>query len=314
MTQKTVKAIPLVYHGSPNNFDTFNSKKLGTATDKYDDPNISSSLGFFFTTDKQYAKNYAIGENGVLYTCKLSINNPFVYDMEDYIATDRKIAAVITEGKEKGHDSVILLNIRELGRPKATEYVVFNPTQIEIKRKEAIKNITERLESLANKTGYITGNSRDIANLLKNKPKDYRILYDRNIDMYMIGDGNDIIHYDLLLSAYHDAYYYNMEDFINSLGGFDNYIEIGQDGGWNAEDEEIEPYLYYIVFTQDEDWTLGTDGYDKKYDYDFGHILTRGCDLSEITLWDTLGVPLNSEKLHESNEYVQLSKLLEKHL
>jgi hypothetical protein len=56
----------------------------------------------------------------------------------------------------------------------------------------------------------------------------------------------------------------------------------------------------------DEEWELGTDGYNKRYDYPFGHIFTRGCDLSEIRLWDALGTPLNSESLNEEVSSAQL--------
>ena len=69
----------------------------------------------------------------------------------------------------------------------------------------------------------------------------------------------------MLQKAYRDAYYYNMEEFIDSLGAFENYVEVGQDGSWD-DDNEIEPYLYYIVFSPDEEWELGTDGYNKRYD------------------------------------------------
>lgn len=168
------------------------------------------------------------------------------------------------------------------------------------------ESLNETLHKMRN--GFITNTPQDIVNLLKNKPKEYRILYDKNIDMYMIGDAEDVTHYDMIQSAYNDAYYYNMEDFINSLGGtIDNYTEMGQSGYWDGEPEEnFESYLWYIVFSPNEEWELGTDGYNKRYDYPFGHIFTRGCDLSEIRLWDALGTPLNSESLNEEVSSAQL--------
>jgi len=164
----------------------------------------------------------------------------------------------------------------------------------------------ERLNEHLEKMGdcFITKSPYDIVNLFKNKPKEYRVLYDKNIDMYMIGDAESVTHYDMVQKAYKDAYYYNMEDFIQDLGGtIDNYTEMGQSGYWDGEDDEnFDAYLWYIVFSPNEEWELGTDGYDKRYDYPFGHVFTRGCDLSEIGLWDALGVPQNSEKLNESTE------------
>ena len=162
------------------------------------------------------------------------------------------------------------------------------------------ENIYERLEVLD--SCFVTASPYDIANLIKNKPKEYRILYDENIDMYMIGDANEVTHWDMLRQAYKDAYYYNLEYFIDSLGTFENYVEVGQDGGYDENDEEIEPYLYYIVFTPEDDWTLGTDGYNKKYDYSFGHILTRGCDFKELTLYNILHEKKLNEDYYEQFE------------
>lgn len=160
------------------------------------------------------------------------------------------------------------------------------------------ENLNERLEKMGD--CFCTTSAYDIVNLLKNKPKEYRILYDKNINTYMIGDADSITHWDMLQEAKRNALYYSQEDFINSLGDFQNYVDLGQDGGWDENDNEIEPFLYYIVFSPNEEWELGTDGYNKRYDYPFGHVFTRGCDLSEIDLWDALGVPQNSEKINES--------------
>ena len=178
---------------------------------------------------------------------------------------------------------------------------IINAIKKEVKQ-PAMKNSKKLKESLE-KMGdcFITKSPYDIVNLFKNKPKEYRVLYDKNIDMYMIGDAESVTHYDMIQKAYKDAYYYNMEDFIQDLGGtIDNYTEMGQSGYYDGEDDEnFDAYLWYIVFSPNEEWELGTDGYNKRYDYPFGHVFTRGCDLSEIDLWDALGVPENSEKLNE---------------
>lgn len=185
--------------------------------------------------------------------------------------------------------------------------MIINAVKKEVKQ-PAMKNSKKLKESLEKIDGcFITKSPYDIVNLLKNKPKEYRILYDKNIDMYMIGDAEQYIHHQFLEKAFKNGYYYSQEEFMkNMCGGYDTYSlysyqDLGQSGYWDGEpDENFDAFLWYIVFSPNEEWTLGTDGYDKRYDYPFGHVFTRGCDLSEIGLWDALGVPQNSEKLNES--------------
>ena len=193
--------------------------------------------------------------------------------------------------------------------------MIINAVKKEVKQPtmvESIKRINERLEDIGK--CFITKSAYDIVNLLKNKPKEYRILYDNRIKMYMIGDANDITHWDMIQDAYKNALYYDQEDFIEKLGGtLDNYVDIGQSGFWDGdtEEENIEPYLWYIVFSPNEEWILGTDGYNKRYDYPFGHVFTRGCDLDEIDLWDALGIPQETERLNESNNIYEDAATLE---
>ena len=40
-----------------------------------------------------------------------------------------------------------------------------------------------------------------------NKPKLYRILYDGRIDKYFIGDGYEVIHWEMLMDAKRKGYY-----------------------------------------------------------------------------------------------------------
>lgn len=152
-------------------------------------------------------------------------------------------------------------------------------------------------ESLKNEGGFfITNSGQDILNLLQNKTKEYRIVYDANLNLFMICDANEGIHQDMLEKAYNNGLYYNLEKFIDSLGTFQNYIETGQDGGWDENDEEIESYLYYMVFDPTGQWQVGDDGYDTIYKLPYGNLLTRKCDLSEIPFYDML--PL-TEQLNE---------------
>ena len=284
-----------------------------------DNPKVAGGFG------KITWDNYGIPQYDDYKAYEIEYNNPFIMDAKGEnwldIKTPKKLKpywsgetidsnGIVDICKKLGYDCIIIKNIEE-GTTGAigTDYCLLNGKYKNIN--ESLTNLislaldeslNERLEKMGD--CFCTTSAYDVVNLLKNKPKDYRILYDRNIGYYFIGDGESVTHWDMLQKAYRDAYYYNMEDFIDSLGAFENYVEVGQDGSWD-DDNEIEPYLYYIVFSPDEEWELGTDGYNKRYDYPFGHVFTRGCDLSEIDLWDALGVPENSEKLNENLEKLQ---------
>lgn len=162
---------------------------------------------------------------------------------------------------------------------------------------EEMERLTERLEKLTNGDIFITSNPKEVKQKLENGNNDYRILYDRNIGLYMFGDAESYTHWDMIQRAYRDGLYYNMEDFITSLGGtLDNYVEIGQSGNYDGKPTEwIEPYLAYLMFTREPD-TLGVDGYNTEWVYSFGNILTRDCDLTDTPLYNVLGTPLKVEK------------------
>ena len=146
------------------------------------------------------------------------------------------------------------------------------------------EKLTESLQRLAS-NAFITDSPYQIRDLLVNKPKLYRILYDKNIDMYMIGDGEEVIHWDLIKAARKQGYYAEMESFIDELGDLENYVEFGE-GGQFLDDEEIESYLIYMVFSPDEDsFYLGEDGYQFKYPLSFGTIYTRDSYLDDCDLY-----------------------------
>ena len=144
-------------------------------------------------------------------------------------------------------------------------------------------------ETLRNEGGFfITSSGNDIINLMKNKPKEYRIVYDSNLDLYMICGANDAIHQEMLEKAYNNGLYYNMEEFIDSLGIFQNYIEVGQDGGWDDDGNEIESYLYYMIFDPSNTWAVGDDDYNEVYNLSFGNLFTRGCDITETPFYNLI--------------------------
>ena len=162
--------------------------------------------------------------------------------------------------------------------------------------------ITERLEKLTDNS-YITDSVYDIKNLITNKSKLYRILYDRNIDKWMIGDGYNLVHYDMFRKAYNDYYYADQQDFIDSIGTYNNYWEIGLKGSFEYNEDDIEPYLYCLIFipnnsdSEDEIICASDDNYQMAFDYGFGTICTRDCDLYDTPLIDVLEAPSNEYRL-----------------
>lgn len=176
------------------------------------------------------------------------------------------------------------------------DYNRYPEMEVTLKRGAKPKNITEvdkgsllneSLQKLAS-NAFITDSPYQIRDLLFNKPKLYRILYDSNIDKYMIGDGEEVIHWDLIKAARKHGYYAEMEEFIDELGDLENYVEFGE-GGQFLDDEEIESYLIYMVYSPDEDtFVLGEDGYQFRYTLKQGVMFTRDSYLEDCDLYRVL--------------------------
>lgn len=155
---------------------------------------------------------------------------------------------------------------------------------------ESLKHINE---DLMRKEGmYVFHSPYSLVDFLKNQTKDIRILYDANLDLYFACDGDKYIHYDLIKQAEKEGYYYKLNDFIDELGALQNYVDYGVNGGYVGEDGEdfeyIDPYLYYIIFSPNNEFELGDDDYDEEYNTSIGRFLTRDCDLEEIDLYDVV--------------------------
>ena len=302
-----------LYHGTDASFNVFDKKYI---TGGY------LGKGFYFTMSKNMAKNY--GKNVI--EAKLNYNNSFIFDSD--VLDDNSLIKILDTSNANNTIKKDIFNqykdlakrysifdanakffdlmdfykgdttkvLKELGYDsidnieRDSEFLVFEPTQIKI-----IKQVNE---SLKNEGGFfITNSGRDILNLLQNKPKEYRIVYDANLGLFMICDANEGIHADMLEKAYKNGLYYNMDKFIDSLGSFQNYIETGQDGGWDENDNEISSFLYYMIFDPTGQWEVGDDDYDTVYKLPFGNLFTRKCDLSEIPFYNML--PL-TEQLNEA--------------
>jgi hypothetical protein len=177
--------------------------------------------------------------------------------------------------------------------------------------------IREKLQKLGNDM-FITDYAGDIAQLLANKPKQYRFLYDAQADLYMICDAWDYIHMDMMEQAFKSGWYADQDEFIKKLldmdryNGlnywdevYDNYIPVDEfddeflsmlSDNVDRDDENIYSWIYCFGFLpnssdyEEDEQTLINDGYDHNYKFSFGHVFTRGFDLDEV---DELKTALN---------------------
>ena len=248
----------------------------------------------YLTNNKETAINFAEGYN-FGYRIREE-ERPTVYTIE---IDDGNYKEIATE--EEYEEIMDIVNIEETKKIYADYdgiiyedengliyYLVFEPKKkCRIIEKEIInEKLQERLERIKPEM-WVTDNPYDIKRIIENKPKQYRILYDKNLDLYAICDSERYIHYDMIERLDRMGYLYKMQDFIEEIGTLENYIEFGQDGGW-LDDNWVEPYLIYMVFTNKDDFALGDDDYDKEYKYPFGTIFTRHSDLEDCELYTIL--------------------------
>lgn len=138
---------------------------------------------------------------------------------------------------------------------------------------------------------YITYSVNDVLSFLEDKDTPYRIVYDSREQMYLLGDAWDTIHHELIFTANNNGYYREQQKFIDDLGDIDNYIDYGQGGQFiendNGEDEEVDQYLFYIVYNPkgNNDLDFEVDGYDEVYEGVRGDLLTRQSRLEDTPLY-----------------------------
>lgn len=161
-----------------------------------------------------------------------------------------------------------------------------------------------------------------------NRPDAYRILYDANIDLYMLCDASLHIHWDLINQAYDLGFYSELKadetldevvrDYITDRDLF-NYTDIGCDGFYDNGDDciEIGQYLMYAIWVpngmnEDEiDNSPSSDGYDDEFEFPAGSLFTRGLDTDLMNKVDLINILRRSQpaKLTEGVSKSFLTKL-----
>lgn len=115
----------VVYHGTGEDFTSFDKAMLGSATGMSD-----ARQGFFFALDPAVAGEFAWknGERGSVMPVYLSMKNPYITDFTVHPSNSREYAAIISRARAEGYDGVASFGLF-LGK-ETSVFVAFEPTQI----------------------------------------------------------------------------------------------------------------------------------------------------------------------------------------
>lgn len=301
-----------VYHGSREKFDKFDLNKFQRGDYGY---------GIYFTHDKAYASDYGTVNQYEIpdmeylldWEATWEYQSEYVYDCLDKLFDDlynndrdnwEKIMEIVDRGY--GNDGQgLYMNLSEILKltPQQTSellykygikgidsfkgncQVIFNPEDIKF-----LTTITEKFEEIERNV-WATNSGYDIINRMKNKKAPYRMIWDNNIRYYFIGDAFDYIHQDILEHAYYNGFYPDMlsanecDDYMNKNMETNNMIlfAFDPDGGGLLDQEK------------------SSDGYTRKYVYDFGTIYAHEfTPFEKCPLYDLLGEPIKKENIFES--------------
>lgn len=104
-----------------------------------------------------------------------------------------------------------------------------------------MKLLNETLEEISPST-YCTDSAEDIVNWLLNKPKPYRILYDKYLDVWCIADATMNTHKDMSIDMFDSGYLYNNPEHID----IDSYVmEMRKERRFNDGYTDAEVYSDY---------------------------------------------------------------------
>ena len=300
---------------------------------------------------KQYLED-EVFENPHINPCYLYIKNPYIIDMnyENFDAKKNYTIISFLKGntninsdlwddgiaeelyqefseydeendewitKDVDYDGVIIKNvidnIDERNQDYIDVYIVWDPYQIKSIYNKGIwsnssanvmESFNEKFEELEENI-FATNSAYDVLNVIKNKPKPYRLIYDRNIHQYFIGDAYNYIHQDLLEAGFRSGFYPD----LFSEGEVRDYLE---DNLFNGE-------ILFFAFYPDENKRLdvekSSDGYSRKYVYDFGTIYSHEMSpLEDFDIYKLLGEPIKKEDIFESLDINDINESIIKYL
>lgn len=262
-------------------------------------------------------------------------NSGTIYDERCYVCIPQKITDkqyrvlenIIDESAENGCPDLLVLP-QDSCQNKYYDLTIYSGRDIIKKiRNYYVSRVLE--ESTERYNGMIfTDSPYTIRDYCVNRPNAYRILYDANIDLYMLCDASLHIHWDLINQAYDLGFYSELKtdetidevirEYIADRDLF-NYTDIGCDGFYDNGDDCIElgQYLMYAIWvpkgmTEDEiENSPSSDGYDDEFEFPTGSLFTRGLDTDLMNRVDLINILRRSQpaKLTESVSETFLAKL-----
>ena len=329
-----------VYHGTNKQFKQF-------------DPNFMNRMdygyGFYFTINKSYAQSYG----KYFLTCEIPEDNYLLHWDESYdyqpehiqncldnlcsfflkkdLDLYNKITDIVYGDLNTGYWIYMkiseLLNLpgKELSELfynfgikgiysfKGDCFVVFNKNDIKILKTDINeetfkmpinKNIMERFEEIESQI-FATNSVYDVINILKNKPKSYRVVFDKKLNYYFIGDARNYIHLDLLEAAFRSGFYPE----LYSEAEMQDYMDD------NLFNEDILLFAFYPTESHAQDIEKSSDGYTRKYVYDFGVIYAHEMTpLEDFDIYKTLSTPIKKQEIFEMINIKKLNEKLEEAL
>ena len=262
-------------------------------------------------------------------------NSGTIYDERCYVCIPQKITDkqyrvlenIIDESAENGCPDLLVLP-QDSRQNKYYDLTIYSGRDIIKKiRNYYVSRVLE--ESTERYNGMIfTDSPYTIRDYCVNRPDAYRILYDANIDLYMLCDASTYIHWDLITQAYDLGFYSELKtdetidevirEYIADRDLF-NYTDIGCDGFYDNGDDCIElgQYLMYAIWvpkgmTEDEiENSPSSDGYNDEFEFPAGSLFTRGLDTDLMNCVDLINILRRSQpaKLTESVSETFLAKL-----
>jgi hypothetical protein len=133
-------------------------------------------------------------------------------------------------------DRIRDFEIEKFGEQKT--FLTVKNESIRLKIKESV-DLNEGLDEVADGT-YCTDYVGDVANWILNKPKPYRVLYDKKFDIWCIADAMKNTHKDMSIDMYDDGYVEkvgkNVDKYINFARNYGDFSS-----GWT----DAEVYCDY---------------------------------------------------------------------
>lgn len=166
------------------------------------------------------------------------------------------------------------------------------------------ESLNENLDHDKETDMYFTQSVNDIEYLLNKKPRAYRVLYDKNIDLYMVGRMADVVHLNLFERAWDLGYYHEFYDKISSR----DYWKKESDNlcflcciPWYPVDEAD---MYGSDNEEKED--LSCDGYSNIYRYeDFYDIASRDNNYLNFYKTDLFNLLPTPDEITDIKDYCE---------